>query len=133
LEKKQGRADPALIADKGWLIFSKSVPLKQAYQAFSEGHINHKAVFHITFPHAFIRFINILNLNHFDIGSDAMFATEIKHFLGLSDAADERTAAMTRNLSLSQKPSIWTANRWCAEPLAHYLCARKWAPVRSRN
>ena len=53
-------------------------------------HINHKAVFHITFQHAFIRFINILNLNHFDIGSDAMLATEIKHFLGFGDAADER-------------------------------------------
>ena len=53
-------------------------------------HINHKAVFHITFQHAFVRFIDILNLNHFDICSDTMLAAEIEHFLGLGDAADER-------------------------------------------
>jgi hypothetical protein len=30
-------------------------------------HINHKAVFHITFQHALIRFVDILILDHFDI------------------------------------------------------------------
>ncbi len=53
-------------------------------------HINHKAVFHIAFQQPFIRLIDILNLDHFDIGSDAVLATEIEHFLGLGDTADER-------------------------------------------
>ena len=36
-----------------------------------------------------IAVIDILDFNHFDIGSDSMLAAEIEHLLGFGDATDE--------------------------------------------
>ena len=56
---------------------------------FQRGHINNKAVFYIAFQYTLIRFIDILDFNHFYFGSDSMIAAEIEHLLCFDDATNE--------------------------------------------
>ena len=61
---------------------------------FQRGHINGKAAFYITFQHTLIRFIDILDFNHFDIGSDSMLAVKIEDLQGFGDATNEGSVLM---------------------------------------
>ena len=56
---------------------------------FERCHIDHKAVFHIAFEHAFVGGVDVLNVDHFDIAGDVMFGAEVEHFLRFRQAADE--------------------------------------------
>lgn len=55
---------------------------------FQRSHINHKTVFHITFFQTFKGFINLVNIDEFNVGSNIMLCTKIKHFLGFCNTAD---------------------------------------------
>ena len=43
---------------------------------FQRRHVDHKEVFHVAFEHAFIGCIDILDIDHFNIGRDAMLAAD---------------------------------------------------------
>src|SRR5450830_76284 len=58
-------------------------------------HVDYETILHIAFEHALIGFIDVCNLDHLNIGSNAMFSAEIQHFLGFLDTADQRTGQMT--------------------------------------
>lgn len=54
----------------------------------SEGsHIDRKSIFDVTLHHAFVRFIDLLNGNDFDVGSHIVGGAKIQHLLGLGDTA----------------------------------------------
>ena len=57
---------------------------------FERSHIDGEAVLHIGLEHSLVGFVDLLDGDDFDIGSDAMCAAKIEHLLGLGDTADER-------------------------------------------
>jgi hypothetical protein len=51
--------------------------------------VDHEAIFHVALLHAIIGVVDILDLDHLDIGGDALLGAEIEHLLRLGDAADQ--------------------------------------------
>jgi len=55
------------LIDRTSAVDDKCVYIASCFSRLKRRHIDHKPVFHVAFQHAFIRFIDILNLDHFDI------------------------------------------------------------------
>ena len=53
-------------------------------------HIYDKAVPHISFQHTFVGGLDILDIDHFDIGNDVVRRAIVQHFLGFGQPADTR-------------------------------------------
>src|SRR6266496_999374 len=51
-------------------------------------HINHKAVFHIALGQAVVGLVDVLNLDQFYVGGDAVLGAEIQHLLRFANASD---------------------------------------------
>ena len=57
---------------------------------FQGSHVDREAVLDVRFDQALVGLVDLLDRNHFDIGSDVVLAAEVEHLLGLLDAADQR-------------------------------------------
>src|ERR1051326_9252577 len=53
-------------------------------------HVNREAVLHIRLRQSIVSFVQLLNRNHFDIGSDVVFAAKVQHLLCFANAPDPR-------------------------------------------
>src|SRR5216684_1682901 len=63
--------------------------LRQALNPLLEGrHINHEAVLHIAFRQPFIGLVDVLDLDQFNVRSDAVLGAEIQHLLSFANASD---------------------------------------------
>jgi len=51
-------------------------------------HINHKPVLHITVFHSYIRFIDVLNVDEFNIRNNIVFGAIVEHFLCFRQTTD---------------------------------------------
>lgn len=58
---------------------------------FQRSQIYYKTVFYVAFQQAFICFVDLLNVNHFNVCNDIVLAAEIEHFLGFGNSADHGT------------------------------------------
>ena len=58
-------------------------------------HVDHEAIFHIAFNHAFVGLVDFVHADHLDVRRDAMLAAKIEHFLRFRNAADQRTSQRT--------------------------------------
>src|SRR5258707_11048883 len=70
----------------------KSKPRRTGKMAvlLERSHIDDEAVLYVALEQAIISFIDLLDFDEFDIGSDAVLGAEIEHLLGLANAADGR-------------------------------------------
>src|SRR3954454_4552215 len=50
--------------------------------------VDDEAVFHITFQHALVSLVDLLNGDDLDVGDDPVLGAEVEQLLGLRDAAD---------------------------------------------
>ena len=50
-------------------------------EPLQRSHINNKPVSYISFYHAVIRFVDVFDVNHFNIANNVMFGTVVQHFL----------------------------------------------------
>src|SRR6266545_7317507 len=57
---------------------------------FERSHINGEAVLHVGPEQSLVGFVDLLDGDDFDVGSDVMFAAKVEHLLGLGDTADHR-------------------------------------------
>ena len=57
---------------------------------FKGCHIYAEAVLHIGLEQSLVGFVNLLDWDNFDIGSDVVFATKVEHLLGFGDPTDAR-------------------------------------------
>jgi hypothetical protein len=64
-------------------------PKRESTLLFKRSHIDHEAVFYITFQQSFIGYIDIMNPDNPDIRSNLVLATKIEHLLGFGDSSDE--------------------------------------------
>lgn len=69
-------------------IETSSVPFRPL--PFQRRHVDAETVFDIRAEEAVVGVVDFLDRDHFNIGGDTVLAAEVEHFLGLSDAADER-------------------------------------------
>src|ERR1700689_2485630 len=77
-------------------------------------HINHKPVLHITLEQTLVSLINLLNLDHLNVGGEAMIGAEIEHFLGLLNTADAGASqAMTPHNQVKNRN--WQRLRRCSD------------------
>src|SRR5215217_1292826 len=53
--------------------------------------IDHETIFYIALDHPFVSFVDLLNVDHFNVGDNIMLAAEIQHFLCFGNAADHGT------------------------------------------
>ena len=53
-------------------------------------HVYGEPVLHIRLQQSFVGFVDLLDRNHFHIGSNVVRAAKVKHLLGLTETADER-------------------------------------------
>ena len=58
---------------------------------FQRSHIDGEAILHVGLEQPLVGFIDLLDGNDFDIGSDVVCAAKVEHLLGLGDTADRRS------------------------------------------
>lgn len=76
-------------------------------------HINHKPELYIPLLHALECFMNILHVNDFNITSDVVLTTEVKHFLCARQVAD--VAATIFQMSVMDKESHVSIQLFCKQ------------------
>ncbi len=55
---------------------------------FERSHIDREAVLHIGLEQSVVGFVDLLDGDHFNIGSDVMGSAKIEHLLGFGDTAN---------------------------------------------
>src|SRR5882762_9796412 len=77
-------------AQPGMAVPQKSKPRRTGKMAvlLKRSHVDDEAVLHVALEQAIVRFVDLLNLDELDIGSDSVLGAEVQHLLGLPNAAD---------------------------------------------
>src|SRR5207237_8729403 len=57
---------------------------------FQRSRLDNEAIFDIASHNAFVRFVDIIDVDLLDVAGDAAIGAEIEHLLGLGDSANER-------------------------------------------
>ncbi|OLU23449.1 hypothetical protein BVH06_24580 [Pseudomonas sp. PA27(2017)] len=80
-------------------------------------HVDHEAVFHVTLEHALLGFVDVLDVDHFDVRDDVVLGAEVEHLLGFGDATDQPA----RSSTLKPVTSLPTAGRRVDDALFIHL------------
>jgi hypothetical protein len=57
---------------------------------FEAGHVDREAVLNVGFDETLVGFVDLLDVDDFDVGGDVVFVAEVEHLLSFCDAANGR-------------------------------------------
>src|SRR5881398_3595006 len=77
------------------LSTSRLLPPYCSSLRFKRGHVDREAVLHVGLEQSFVSFVDLLDGNDFDVGSNVVGAAKIEHLLRFGDAANHRAGETT--------------------------------------
>ena len=77
-----------LISIAAFRVFAGSLVVRLI--RFEGSHVDGEAVLHIGLEQPLVGFVDLLDRDDLDIGSDVLRAAKVEHLLGFGDAADGR-------------------------------------------
>ena len=77
--------------------------LKTLARLIQRRHVDDEAILHIALEHPLIRFVDLLDRNHFDGAGDPVLGAEIQHLLRLLDSSDERPGELSPALDQAER------------------------------
>ena len=85
-------------------------------------HVDREAVFHVALEHPLVGFVDLLDRDDFDVGSDVVLAAEVEHLLRLGDAADGRAGQAAAGRMI--RPNAATGSGFSGAPTSVRLPSR---------
>src|ERR1700730_14588673 len=59
-----------------------------ANRLLERGHVDYEAILNVALEQALVGFVDLLDFDQLDVGSDALFGAEVEHLLGFLDTAN---------------------------------------------
>ncbi len=72
------------------------VPVRSLLLMSEGSHVNGEPILHIRLHQSFVGLVDLLDGDHFDIGSNVVRAAKVQHLLGLRETADVRAGELLR-------------------------------------